>query len=302
MSFEIFPRDPYGGIGITGTSTHSWADKSIEECVEKVAGYGYTGIDFFYDKFLELSEKELAEVKEHLPNLVAEKGLEIPSVGAHHLKISPRTWVVKQGIETVKDAIKLASSINAKTVVSYVDGYYNPPTYIHIPRKKAEDMFISMIRECADCAQKHDIDFSVEPHQDSIINTPEATLELLERVNRDNVYITIDFGGIEVGMRPHTGSPEEAIKMFGKRINHVHAKDIVGVPGNWNMCWFGGGQVNFRRYAKALKEIGYGKYISVEWEGWFRGGLVGVGDMREKGMADMDRVAQETKDFLEKYF
>jgi len=88
----------------------------------------------------------------------------------------------------------------------------------------------------------------------------------------------------------------------GNKINHVHAKDITGVIGSWNMCWYGGGMVNFEEFAQALRSINYNDYICVEWEGWFRGGLFGHGEPSGVGLSDFDRVAIEAKSFLEKYF
>ena len=52
--------------------------------------------------------------------------------------------------------------------------------------------------------------------------------------------------------------------------------------------------MNFEEFAKALKEINYDRYSSVEWEGWFIN--------KEPGGAgpwDFDFVAAESKAFLE---
>jgi len=75
----------------------------------------------------------------------------------------------------------------------------------------------------------------------------------------------------------------------------VHLKDALGFRGGemW-FCWWGAGQVNFEEFAKALKEINYDRYSSVEWEGWFIN--------KEPGGAgpwDFDFVAAESKAFLE---
>ncbi|NPV51978.1 MAG: sugar phosphate isomerase/epimerase [Firmicutes bacterium] len=301
LSFEIWPNDPYAEMGIVGVPINSWGDKPIEWCVAKVAEYGYKGVDFFYDKFLELPPDEYDRVSKTLGDFAASKGLEIPSIGAHHLVLSPRAWERKPRIQTVKRAIDLAASIRAKTVVAYIAGYYNPPTYMLMSRKEATRIFVEMVKECAEYAGERGLTFSIEPHQETLINTPDATLEIIDQIGLDNIRVTIDFGGLELGMKPHMPI-REALSKFGKLINHVHAKDITGVIGRWNMCWFGGGMVNFKEYADAFRAIGYDGYICVEWEGWFRGGLEGVGDMAGHGLGDFDRVAVEAKEFLERYF
>jgi len=301
ISFEIWPNAPFEGMEIVGVPVNSWGDKSVEWCMKKVAEYGYDGIDFIFDKFLELDDKQYSATVEAVPALARSLGLTVSSVGAHHLCITPKRWKVEGAMALMKKAIELASAIGAPTVASYIAGYYHPPTYMVMRRCEAMDLFVKLVRELCLYAADRGVTFSIEPHEGSLINTPDVTLELMERIGMENLFVTLDFGGVEIGMRSHF-SIEEIINKFGNKINHVHAKDVSGTVGNWNMCWFGAGVVNFKRYADALRRIGYNGYICVEWEGWFRGGNEGVGETYGTGLADFDRVAVEAKEFLTKYF
>jgi L-ribulose-5-phosphate 3-epimerase len=301
LSYEIWPNNPYRELGIVGVCDNSWGDKPIEWCVDRVAEYGYAGIDFFYDRFLDFPPQEYDRLAATLGGYVRSKGMEVASIGAHHLAVVPRKWDREAQMALMKRAIDLAARIDARTVVAYIAGYYNPPTYKLMTRKEATAVLVEMVKECAEYAGERGLTFSIEPHQETLINTPEVTLDVIDRVGLDNVRVTIDFGGMELGMRPHM-PVGEAFKAFGGLINHVHAKDITGVIGRWNMCWYGGGMVDFKTYADALRAIGYDGYVCVEWEGWFKGGLEGVGDMSEEGLRDMDRVAVEAKEFLDPYF
>jgi L-ribulose-5-phosphate 3-epimerase len=301
LSFEVWPNAIYEDLDTVGVSVNSWGDKPIDWCVEKVAQYGYKGIDFFFDKFLELTDEEYEKAGNTLGELVRSKGMEIASLGAHYLTISPKRWKREPAVAMVKKAIDFAARVRARTVVSYISGYYYPPTYKLLPFREAKQIFVSMVRECGQYAAERNIDFCVEPHDSTIINTPEVTLELLEEVGLENVYVCIDVAGVEIGMKSHM-TIEEAIESFGTRIKHVHMKDVTGSIGKWNMCWFGAGLVNFRRYADALRHVGYEGYVCVEWEGWIKGGRDGLGDTYGSGLADFDRVAPEAKEFLEKYF
>src|SRR3712207_8149970 len=49
----------------------------------------------------------------------------------------------------------------------------------------------------------------------------------------------------------------------------------------------------FRSF-EALSEIDFQGYVSVEWEGWQVGGHIGVGEPAGVGLADFDRVAEES--------
>lgn len=301
LSFELWPDDPYRENGIVGVCQNSWGEKPIEWQVDRVAEYGYPGVDFFYDMFLNLPKKEYDRLADTLGGYTKAKGLEIASIGAHHLTVTPRAWEREGQLAIMKRAIDLAACIDARTVVAYIAGYYNPPTYKLMSRKAAMQVMVDSVKECAEYAGERGLTFSIEPHQETLINTPETTLDVIDRVGLDNVRVTIDFGGMELGMRPHM-PVADAFASFRGLINHIHAKDITGVIGHWNMCWFGGGMVDFARYADALRAIGYDGYVAVEWEGWFKGGLDGVGDMSEPGLADMDRVAVEAKEFLTPFF
>lgn len=301
LSFELWPNNPYRENGIVGVCQNSWGDKPIEWCVDRVAEYGYEGVDFFYDLFLNLPRPEYDRLAATLGGYVKSKGLEVASIGAHHLTLTPRAWEREGQLVVMKKAIDLAASIGARTVVAYIGGYYNPPTYKLMSRKEATQVLVDMVKECAEYSGERGLTFSIEPHQESLINTPDVTMDVINRVGLDNVRVTIDFGGVEMGMRPHM-PVGDAMRAFGGLINHVHAKDITGVIGRWNMCWFGGGMVDFATYAAGLRDVGYDGYICVEWEGWFKGGLAGVGDMSEEGLADMDRVAIEAREFLVPHF
>ncbi|NMB11490.1 MAG: sugar phosphate isomerase/epimerase [Firmicutes bacterium] len=301
LSFGIFPNNSYNDMSLTGVATHSWGDKDIEWCVDRVAEYGYKAIDFFFTRFLEFPEKEYERLSRELKGYVASKGLVIPSVGAHFLTLTSRSYIRKGQVELVKKAIDFSHDIGAQTVTAYIPGYYSPQTYMMMSRKEATQIMVDTVKECAEYAGERDLTFSIEPHQESLINLPEPTLDVIDKVGLDNVRVTIDFGGMEIGMRPHMPI-EDAFRMLAPYIDHIHAKDITGTIGHWNQVWFGGGMINFRRYADALRSINYDGYVCVEWEGWCKGGPAGCGDLDHMGLADLDRVAIEAREFLAPYF
>jgi sugar phosphate isomerase/epimerase len=301
LSYEIWPNNPYGEMGVTGVPINSWGDKPIEWCIDRSQAMGYSAVDFFYTRFLDFDASEQDRLKQTLKGYVADKGMEIASVGAHFLSLTTQSWKRAGQIEEMKKAIDFSAAIGARTIVAYIAGYYLPQTYMLMSRKEATDIMVDMVRQCAEYAGEKGMTFSIEPHQETLINLPAPTIEIIERVGLDNVRVTIDFGGMELGIRPHM-EIEEAFRQFAPYLDHIHAKDITGVIGNWNMCWFGGGMVNFERYANALKAIGYDGYVCVEWEGWFKGGPGGVGDMDMPGLADMGRAGVEAYEFLAPHF
>jgi sugar phosphate isomerase/epimerase len=301
LSWELWPNNPYGEMGVVGVPLNTWGNKPVEWQIERAVEYGYSGVDFFYTLFLDYSAEEYERLGNELKGYVASKGIEIASVGAHFLSLTNRKWARDGQVKMMKEAIDFSARIGARTVVAYIAGYYMPQTYMLLSRKEATQIMVDMVKECAGFAGERGLTFSIEPHQETLINLPGPTVEIIEKVGLDNVRVTIDFGGMELGVKPHMDI-EEGFRLYAPYIDHIHCKDITGVIGRWNMCWFGGGMVNFARYANALRSIGYDGYVAVEWEGWFKGGLQGVGDMEMTGMGDMDRAAIEAYEFLAPIF
>jgi sugar phosphate isomerase/epimerase len=58
------------------------------------------------------------------------------------------------------------------------------------------------------------------------------------------------------------------VKSWGNKIKHVHLKDAVGIPvlGKFIFPLLGEGNVDWTPFFKALEEIGYDGYLSVEFE------------------------------------
>ena len=301
LSFEVWPNEPYGERPVVGPVINSWGEKPAEWCVERLASYGYKGVDFVFDKFLALPERELERTRRELGHFVRSKGMEISSVACHTLSITRREWEREGGLARFKQAIDLAADVGARTVVSFIrGGFYNPPTYIVLPWKEAWENCVQVVRRAAEYAADKGMDISVELHQESLIDLPEHALNLLDDVGRPNVYTCMDFGGMTVSVKPRVPIME-AVQQLGDTLNLVHVKVITGTVGNWNMCWFGGGIVNFREFHNALRVINYQGYLCLEWEGWFRGGAGGRGEPGGPGLQDFDRVATEGKEFLKRY-
>ncbi len=305
LSFEIWPNEPYGERPVIGPATNSWGDKPLEWTVERLAGYAYQGVDFIFDQFLNLSEQDYERYRRELGPMVRHYGMQVSSLACHSLSITRRKWEREAGLALFMRAIDLGSELGANTVVSFIrGGYYggssDHPTYVVLPWKEAWANCVDVVRRAGEYAAEKGMNISVELHQESLIDLPEHALQLLEDVDLDNVYTCIDFGQMNLAVKPRLPIIEAFLRL-GDTLNLVHVKDITGTIGHWNMPWFGGGMVNWREYHDGLQAINYQGFLVLEWEGWFRGGTGGRGDPGGIGLQDFDRVAVEGKEFLEKY-
>ncbi|WP_340023704.1 sugar phosphate isomerase/epimerase family protein [Paenibacillus sp. FSL K6-1096] len=303
LSFEIWPNMPWGRLEIAGPAWNSWGDKPLDWCIRKIASYGYEGFDVIYPKIQEIYPHDYDEQVKQIRKAMDETGLEFSSIGCHTTFVTPRYFDRENGIAKFKKAIDAASDMGAGTVVTLIgDGYYDPPLYNLMTRKEAWRQVVTATQEVADYAAGKNIDVSIELIQGTLINNIDDMLKLFELVDRKNVYACVDVGTFYTTVKPRMPI-KEAIRKLGDRIRVTHVKDEVGFPNIMQSqhVWFGAGFVDFREMAEALKEVGYKHYNSVEWEGFQTGGLYGVGDPSGVSMTDFDRVAEESKEYLEEF-
>ena len=300
LSLEVWPNMPWGRLEAAGPAWNSWGDKPVAWCAERTAEYGYDGIDFIFAKLLDVPadqyDKQLADLRSTADGL----GIDIGYLGCHTTFVSPREFDRERGIATFKKALDAAAVLGCVSVVTLIgDGYYDPPLNVLLSRKEAWRQCREAIAEVAAHASTLGLNVSIELLQGTILNRVELIERMFDEVGAENLRMTMDTGAFYVAVKPFM-NVKEAIKRLGRYIDVVQIKDEVGLPTivNTNHIWFGGGLVDFRETFEALSEIDFQGYVSVEWEGWQVGGTIGVGEPAGVGLADFDRVAEESLEFL----
>lgn len=303
LTFEVWPNMPWGRLEAAGPAWNSWGDKSLVWCLERLAEYGYDGMDIIFAKLLEVDPMDYKDYLRNIRKTAERLGMEIGYIGCHTTFVTPRRFDRERGIATFKQAIDAAAELGAKSVCTLIgDGYYDPPLNILLSRKEAWTQCREAIAEVAKYARPKGVNVSIELLQGTILNRVELIEKMFEEVGEPNLRVTVDTGTFYTTVKPFMPVPE-AIRRLGDKIDIVHVKDEVGLPTitQSNHIWFGGGLVDFKEVADALKSINFTGYASVEWEGWQVGGQIGVGEPAGLGLADIDRVAVEAKEFLEQF-
>ena len=303
LNLEVWPNMPWGRLEAAGPAWNSWGDKSAEWCVQRVAEYGYDGIDFIFAKLLELPKDRFDATLREIRRTAEAAGIDVGFIGHHTTFVSPREFDRERGIESFKRAIDAAEVLGAQSVCTLIgDGYYDPPLNVLLPRKVAWAQCREAIEDVAAYAAPKGVDISIELLQGTILNKVELIEKMFEEVGASNLRMTLDTGTFYVGVKPFMAVPD-AIRRLAPLIDIVHLKDEVGLPTivGTNHIWLGGGLVDFAECIASLKEIDFDGIVSVEWEGWQVGGPIGVGEAAGVGLADFDRVAEESLEFLEMY-
>jgi sugar phosphate isomerase/epimerase len=152
-------------------------------------------------------------------------------------------------------AIDLAGKLGVKLLSLHAG-------FLEHTAKGYDRKLLNRVNLLADAAKKKGVKLLMETGQ-------EAAAELrhfMETVKHPALAINFDPANMILYDK---GNPIEAVRILGKWIRHVHAKDAVktATPGTWGteVPW-GEGQVNTGEFLRALKEVGYKGALAIERE------------------------------------
>ncbi|MEX0643136.1 MAG: sugar phosphate isomerase/epimerase [Pirellulales bacterium] len=131
---------------------------------------------------------------------------------------------------------------------------------------KGESHADSVSRACSELAWRveqaaaADIEFSVEPHLESVVETPEATIELLRRT--PGLTVTLDYTHFT-----YQGIPDDRIETLIPHASHFHARGAathrLQTPLQQNV-------IDYPGIVRAMARVGYRGFVGVEycWDEW----------------------------------
>jgi len=269
----------------------------LEKFVKKVSELGYEAIEIQSVRtYEELSEdpsrmtrhidiEKVAKSKMSAHDLrgsVEKYGLTISALSDHHstaYTLHPNEAAARKARERTRLVADAAEALEVPVVVGFSGGpywgaYYGYP---HPLRDVWEDQW-KQFREVwgplVDYFADHSVKIAFEPHPGNILFTPEGIRRALKELNRHSALgLNFDpshsiWQGIDV---------VESVKEFGDRIYHTHAKDTemlqaevrksgVLTRESFRFRIPGWGDLNWKRYITALREVGYDYVLSFEME------------------------------------
>ena len=300
--------------------TGQWADMSFETICQKAKSFGYDGIElacwgdhFEVDKALK--DKNYCKgrweiLRDHglsafaISNHLIGQAICDHIDDRHKLILPPRVWgngdpegvrkrAAKEMIDTAKACRKfidarpdkkkgdLPAVVNGFTGSSIWHSIYAFPPTDQKYWQKGFDDFARRFKPILAEFEKSDVNFALEVHPTEIAFDIASAQRAVEAVgghkrfgfNYDPSHL--GYQGVDY---------VKFIYTFGKRIYHVHMKDVqwgrgdgtVGVFGghttfadprrHWDFRSLGHGDVKFDPIICALNDVGYNGPLSVEWE------------------------------------
>ncbi|MFV0464499.1 MAG: sugar phosphate isomerase/epimerase family protein [Lachnospiraceae bacterium] len=250
-----------------GFSLFSFSDSAdISAAFQLIKDAGYDGVEPVMSEYGYINPcstvREIIQIKKIADNI----GIDIPSVGVWSLwennLVSNHSSIRRKAIDIIKKQMEIASILGADTIL-VIPGYVgcefalNPE---HIRYDIAYDRAMEAFCRLSSEAEKSRIVIGIENVWNKFLLSPLEMRNFIDTVNSNYVGVYFDVGNII-----YNGYPEDWIDILGNRIKKVHLSDYrreqTGVGGFVDLF---AGDVDFIAVTKALKQIGYDNYLTVE--------------------------------------
>ena len=198
-----------------------------------------------------LSREERAQLK----HLLKRHGLQ--SISAHMSLVAPDPAERRHAVDFVKGCIYLACDLDTAVVHGLTGALAGG-----VSREAAWGWLLAALWECLDHAAARGITFALEPVVNMLVCDSRRLLQLQEDLADPRLKVNFDPSHLQV----HGDDPVRAVRELGPAIVHVHIKDAAGVPENFVFPPLGTGHVDFDGMVRALEEIGYTGFLSIEYE------------------------------------
>ena len=241
-----------------GYSTWGMPNVPVNAIVRHLADLGFEGVELtVLSHHTTALEKLTPAERRRIPKLLQEHNLELPAIAGHVSLMEEDTASHAANLERLKATVDLAVDWALADT---------PPAIDTTAGGSPEDwdgkleMLIERLQEAAEYAQSRGVTLAIEPHVGSIIDTPDRTLELIERVGSDFLRVNFDishFNVMGIGI-------EESVSKMAPYSSHTHVKDERGTVPDYEFLIPGEGDFDYVAYLKAMQRHGYTGFITAE--------------------------------------
>lgn len=250
-------------------STNAYLNYSFPEAVARLARIGYQGVEIMADVPHAWPAFLLEEQKQNLRDSLTRNHLAISNINAFmmHAVNDPRqrywhpSWIEPDRhyrqirIDHTRRALTLAKELGAPCITTEPGG----PVEAGQSWRKALELFVEMIKPVADHAANEEVLLLVEPEPGLLIETADQFLEFMQHIDSPAVGMNFDIGHAYcVGDDPALTIPRVA-----KYIRHFHLEDIAATRVHQHLIP-GEGAIDFASALRAIKQIGYDGWVTIE--------------------------------------
>lgn len=242
-------------------------DTPVERAMELARDAGFSAFEVCFGPDgplpLDMSEGEAAALRRHAEGL----GLALSSVasgmGWQFPLSSPDPGIRGRGLESNRRMLQLASWLGADTLL-VVPGLVTPETRYD----EALETALESVRLLAETAARLNVNIGIENVWNKFLLSPVEMRDFIDLCESPRVGAYVDTGN----MMPY-GYPEQYLRILGRRVLKVHAKDFRVSAGNMDgFVMLLEGDVDWPAVAEALRDIGYDGPLTAEFGPYRHGG------------------------------
>lgn len=254
----------------------------LEDAFAFVKDVGYDGVEIAPFTLAERVEQISPEERKRIRELAEKFGLEI--VGLHWLLVSPPGM----HLTTPDDSVREQTKTYFRELIRFCADLGGKIMVVGSPKQRslvagdtyeaAWERTKAFFADLLPLAEELNVTFCIEalPNETNFIPTLEEAIRFVREMNHPNLQTMIDVkSAVNEGLKL-----DEAVHKAAAYLRHVHANDV-------NRLGPGMGEVDFTPLAKALKEINYDGFVSVEVFDFTPGA---------------ERIAKQSLDYLRKVF
>jgi len=239
-----------------------------EKVLESLSNLGYDGVEWTLSHFNPRTKSK--EELNKLVELTKSYNLEISEVLIQQDVVSLDENTRRNRIELVKECIKAVSEVGVNIINLFTGPAPWDPKAPRIPKDisegKAWEQILEAYKEFVERAEKYKVYLAVEAVWGHVCHDYYTTRELINAFDSEYLSINMDPSHYQL----YGNDVPWVIKRWGKKIKHVHLKDIAGKPGiqreDFIFPILGEGVINWKDFFKALDDISYKGFFSFEFE------------------------------------
>lgn len=261
----------------------TFEDWEFEKICDFASKIGYNGLEIAPFTLAKSVEEISSARRSALRRCIEKAGLE--TVGLHWLLTSPAGLYINHPEETVrertigylKSLVHFCADLGGELLI-----FGSPKqrsVYPGLEKETAWKYAIEGFQACMKDAESRDVTLAIEPLAPSltdVVTSAQEGLRMVQEVGHPNFRLHLDVYSMCSELQPI----EDIIRSHAGLLAHFHANDS-------NLRGPGFGEVDYEPIARAIKDIGYNGYISVE-----------VFDYKP----DPETIAVKSLEFLRRFF
>jgi sugar phosphate isomerase/epimerase len=266
-------------------STNAFKKYSLKESIRLIRDVGYEGVEILCDVPHAyppcLDEEDILSIQE----IISKNNIEISNLNAFTLyainDVYHPSWIESDKqlrelrIQHTINCLRLAKKIGAKNISTEPggpievgnDNKYNNNDFKNNTNNKRssydlealQEFFVNGIVRTSKVAEEYGVKILVEPEPGLLLENSEQFLKFIKNINSHYVGLNFDMGHFFCVRE----DPAALIYNLAEHIGHFHLADIAHTRVH-NHLIPGQGSVDFASIFKAISEINYQGFITVE--------------------------------------